>query len=96
MTSNMFINSFIALTFSCLALPLTSAIPTSYDGAGTTVWLGKRNTNLLLPRDTVPGLPTCKQDPSYAVGPSRWKDGEGTYLGSDCQADEHNGDWHCW
>ena len=92
----MFIKSFTALAFSYLTIPLISSMPTSRDSVGTTLWLGKRDTNLLVARGPIQGLPTCDQDPSYAVGPSRWTDGEGTYLGSDCQADEHNGDWHCW
>lgn len=92
----MFTKSFIALTLSSLIVPLTSALPTSYEDAGTTLWINKRDTHLLATRDPINGLPTCKQDPSYNVGPSRWKDGEGVYLGSDCQSDEHNGDWHCW
>ena len=88
----MFTKSFIALATLQLAL----AIPTSYEEAGSTLWLNKRSTNLLTTRDTIADLPTCKTDPSYAVGPSRWKDGEGTYLGSDCDSDSKSKGWHCW
>jgi hypothetical protein len=44
-------------------------------------------------------LPGCGEDddPSYAQGPSRYKDGEGTLVQSGlCDNKKYIGGWHCW
>ncbi|PVH99561.1 hypothetical protein DM02DRAFT_729135 [Periconia macrospinosa] len=44
-------------------------------------------------------LPGCgdEDDPSYASGPSKYKDGEGTEVKSGlCDNGKYIGGWHCW
>lgn len=63
-----------------------------------------QSTNVLslltrgVPANTIAGTGGCDNDPSYAQGTSRWKDGDGVSLGHDCDNGLWNGDafWHCW
>lgn len=44
-------------------------------------------------------LPGCgdDDDPSYAIGPSKYTDGEGTEVKSGlCDNGKYIGGWHCW
>lgn len=45
------------------------------------------------------GAPSCSDDddPSYAIGKSAYKDGEGTLVkAGECDNGKYTGGWHCW
>lgn len=46
--------------------------------------------------EIVNGFPGCDVDPSYAAGPSKFTDGEGVYLRSDCDNGKLIDSYHCW
>ncbi len=48
-----------------------------------------------VPFQGLPGCNTQALDPSWAVGVSRWQDGEGVLVGSDCDNGAH-GSGECW
>ncbi len=68
-------------------LPLAYALPASVQD--------------LTPRaiqSAVTGLPACDSkdtDPTWAVGASKWQDGEGHSIGNDCN-NHLGGDKNCW
>jgi hypothetical protein len=79
-----------------LALPLSVvAGPTESSGV-----VAKRDTTLArrgLQKPFSGGQPSCdeKDDPSYAKGKSRFKDGQGKYVGSGCDANKGSSR-QCW
>ena len=76
-------------------LPLAYALP-----AGPLDPLSESLQNIT-PREiqsAVQGLPACntkETDPTWAVGKSAWNDGEGHYIGNDCNNGQ-KGDKNCW
>lgn len=85
----MYFNSVQAVSIAAalVNLPLAYALPASVQD--------------LTPRaiqSAIKGLPACNSketDPTWAVGVSRWHDGEGHSIGNDCD-NGLGGDSHCW